>query len=400
MCSWQETALLNRLCVFLVAVIFCLAVCAQEETPAPEKPQKPEQQKEDLATQAQEEARQHLLARIEARKLIRELSDPNKKDAALAKLDKLGIPAIEEMLASKASAAREALKELCRGWVGELTNDNFKQRDRAFRLLYAAGETATEHLKEASASDSAHLSEKAKLLLHMIDYQISPQLHERLGHVMAGYEKADWRKKLDMISELERLGGSLAVPALKRILLREKNPRVQAHAANSLIRVGTLGDLAFLKKIGLAEKIQAPALTAEIYFSQGFKYMQAKRYEEAIEEFKKALKDSPDDIRVHYQIAMTYLLSKKYSLCVTHYLECLKQEPKDPLSHYNLACAYSLMQDPDNAIKHLALSIENGYKDLEHMEKDEDFDNIRSDPRYQQLKQRLQPEKEPPKSDK
>jgi uncharacterized membrane protein YfbV (UPF0208 family) len=47
------------------------------------------------------------------------------------------------------------------------------------------------------------------------------------------------------------------------------------------------------------------------------------------------------------------------------------------------------MNDADNAVKHLALSIENGYGDLAHMEKDDDLDNIRSDPRYKQLAAQL-----------
>jgi tetratricopeptide (TPR) repeat protein len=376
-------------------MIFCLAALAQDEAPAPEKPEKEENQKKELATEAREEARLSLLRHIEARKLIRRLSDPQKRAAALEKLDKLGTEAIIEMLASKKKEAREALGELCEGWVRQLSSEDFKQRDRAFRLLYAAGEAGLEPLKKASASGGAHLSQKTKLLLHMIDYRISPELYKRLGHVMADFKKAGWRKKIDMIAELERLGGTLAIPALKKIITRETNPRVQAQAANSLIRVGTIKDLLFLKKIGLAEKIQAPAITAEIYLSQGLKYMEAKQYEEAIGEFKKALKDSPDDFRTHYEIAMAYLLSEKYALSITHYKKCLKQQPNNYLVHYNLACAYSLMNDVDNAVKHLALSIENGYKDLSHMEKDEDLDNIRSDTRYKELKDKLQRESEP-----
>jgi tetratricopeptide (TPR) repeat protein len=92
---------------------------------------------------------------------------------------------------------------------------------------------------------------------------------------------------------------------------------------------------------------------------------------------------------------MAYLLSEKYALSITHYKKCLKQQPNNYLVHYNLACAYSLMNDVDNAVKHLALSIENGYKDLSHMEKDEDLDNIRSDQRYKELKDKLQRESEP-----
>lgn len=381
--------------ILLAGVVLSPALPAQDEKPATGKPVKKEKQ-EQLSTEAQEESRRKLLQRLKAKKLIRWLSDPEKKADAIAQLDRVGTEAVRALLASNMKEALGALKTLCRDWVAQLDSEDFKVRDRAFRLLYEAGDAGLEPLKKAAASENAHLSQQAQLLMHMIDFQISPELHERLGHVMADFKKAGWRKKLDMIAELEKLGGALAIPAFKKIILRETNPRVQAQAANSLIRVGTLEDLLFLKQTGLAEKIQAPAITAEIYLSQGMKYMEAKRYDEAVEEFKKALKDAPDNFIAHYEIAMAYLLAKKYALSVTHYTECLKQQPENSLVHYNLACAYSLMNDTDNALKHLTLSVEHGYKDFQHMEKDEDLDNIRSDQRYKDLKKKLDNQTEPP----
>lgn len=388
-----------RRSILILSVIFllCPAVFAQEEPPVPEDPPEKTDTEQESSAATGEEARQSLIRRIKARKLIKDLEDPQKRQAALPQLDELGAEAIEEMLKVPEAHVRESLLALCRTWTAGLSSEKFDVRDRAFRLLYVAGDTVVDMLGEAANSVDRHLSETAGLLLHMIDHRISPELYERLGHVMAGFEKAEWRTRMDMIAELERLGGPLAVPPLKRILTREQNPRVQAQAANSLIRVGTVADLLFLKQIGLAQKIQAPAITAEIYLSQGIKYMEAERYEEAIEEFKRALKDSPDDLRTHYEIAMAYLLCGKYALSVAHFRECLKKEPDNPIAHYNLACAYSLMNDADNAIKHLALSIEKGYKDLAHMEKDEDLDNIRTDPRYEELRKRFASPDNPPK---
>ncbi len=391
---WQDRPMVRCVVILLVAGLLCVAAFAQDKPARPEQPSGPEGS--GVTTEAQEEARQSLIRRIEARKLIRELPDGQKRDSVLEALEKLGAEAVEELLASKEPHAIPSLQELCRRWVGVLGSDDFVTRDRAFRLLFAAGDIGAVMVKGAADSRDVDLSHRAKLLLHMIDYRISPQLYERLGHAMADFGQSDWRKKIDMLVELERLGGPLAVPVLKRIMLREKNPRVQAQAANSLVRVGSLEDLLFLRRIGLAEKIREPAITTDLYLSQGLKYMVAERYEEAIEEFKKALQTSPADFRAHYEIAMAYLMSKKFALAVTHFKECVKQHPKDHLSHYNLACAYSLMNDVDNAIKHLALSIENGYDDLEHMEKDPDLDNIRSDPRYGELKKRLQREKVSP----
>ncbi len=388
--------MLRYIPAFLLLAVCCAAF--PQDTPAPEK-QPGKDPAEQATTEGQEEERQKLLRRLEARRLIRELAGDIKEEL-VPKLDKLGAEGVEELLASKKKEAGEALKLLCGKWTASLAAENFKERDRAFGLLYAAGEAGIEHLKKAADSNIAHLKETALLLLHMIDYRISPGLYERLGHVMADFGKSDWRRKIEMISELERLGGPLAVPALKRMLERETNPRVQGQAANSLIRVGTLEDLKFLQKIGLTSKIQAPAITAEIYLSQGIKYSQAKRYKESIEEFKKALKDAPDDFRTHYEIGMAYLLTKQFALSVSHLRKCLKQQPENHLVHYNLACSYSLMNDTDGAIRHLALSVENGYSDIAHMEKDEDLDNIRSDPRYKKLVQELRLKQEESKKEK
>jgi len=376
-----------------VATLALQNVFAQDE-PAPGA-RKQDAEREDAGEEGRESLKRHIRARL----LLKNLENIDTYEKKLAELDELGFEAVEEMLSSLAEPAKKALQELCKRRVGRLSDDDFKIRDRAFRLLYAAGDTSVEMLKKAAQSQDVHLADKSRLLLHMIDRRISPELHERLGHVMADYEKADWRKKLDMIDQLERLGGSLAVPALRRIVEREQNPRVKAQAANSLIRVGTIEDLVFIQKTGLIEKLDAPALTVEIYLSQGMKYLEAERYEEAIREFKRALKDAPDDIRIHYELGMAYLLAKKFALSVTHYMKVLNKEPENVLAHYNLACAYSLMNDTDNAIKHLALSIENGYGDVAHMEKDTDLDNIRSEPRYKALKEKLEREKEEEKKD-
>ena len=68
---------------------------------------------------------------------------------------------------------------------------------------------------------------------------------------------------------------------------------------------------------------------------------------------------------------------------------CVEQESKNIGAHYNIACAYSLQGNIDDAIRHLALAIKYGYDDSEHLEKDSDFENIRSDPRYKELLESL-----------
>ncbi|HEX9576674.1 MAG TPA: tetratricopeptide repeat protein [Myxococcales bacterium] len=53
---------------------------------------------------------------------------------------------------------------------------------------------------------------------------------------------------------------------------------------------------------------------------------------------------------------------------------------------YNAACAYSLAGNKGPALDALQRAIEEGYDGPEHMERDGDLDNIRSEPRYKDLR--------------
>ncbi len=64
-------------------------------------------------------------------------------------------------------------------------------------------------------------------------------------------------------------------------------------------------------------------------------------------------------------------------------------KPANPLVHYNLACSYSLLGNIDAAINTLKKAIDLGYKDVEHLERDSDLINIRSDKRYKELIEKL-----------
>lgn len=70
-------------------------------------------------------------------------------------------------------------------------------------------------------------------------------------------------------------------------------------------------------------------------------------------------------------------------------LKLAELKPANPLVHYNLACSYSLLGNTDAAINTLKKAIDLGYKDVEHLERDSDLINIRSDKRYKELIEKL-----------
>lgn len=63
----------------------------------------------------------------------------------------------------------------------------------------------------------------------------------------------------------------------------------------------------------------------------------------------------------------------------------LDQCAKNKKDCYNLACAYSIKNDATKALKYLKLSLEGGFEDISHLEKDPDLQNVRKTKEYVDL---------------
>ena len=59
--------------------------------------------------------------------------------------------------------------------------------------------------------------------------------------------------------------------------------------------------------------------------------------------------------------------------------------PRDPIAHYNLACSYALLKQTSRAFAVLKKAVRLGYRDLDHMQQDPDLENLREDPRWNDL---------------
>ena len=67
----------------------------------------------------------------------------------------------------------------------------------------------------------------------------------------------------------------------------------------------------------------------------------------------------------------------------------LKARPDAFSSYYNVACAYSILGDIDEALEMLDHAVQHGRGNLEWIEHDPDFDNLRSDPRFDAILDRI-----------
>ncbi len=253
-----------------------------------------------------------------------------------------------EIAAFYQAVAAEALEAAFAG----LTGDDPRARTRATERIYVLGELAKERLEELAAGDDPDLRFRAERLLRRIHFRITDDLYDRIGHTLEGYEERGFRERRTACLELERLGGEEAVPTLRRIVNLETSRAVRIFAAKSLLRIGDWLGRDVLIREGLRGRLDQDAeLLVAIHMDQGIKFLQIGKYELAIREFQ----------------------------------NILKVQPKNDTALYNMACAYSLWGKIEEALDYLEKSVEHGFDDAEHMERDPDLDNLRGEARYLEI---------------
>ncbi|MBM4019862.1 MAG: hypothetical protein FJ288_16330 [Planctomycetes bacterium] len=98
-----------------------------------------------------------------------------------------------------------------------------------------------------------------------------------------------------------------------------------------------------------------------------------------------------DNTELLAQLGYLYTHVGRYrdGLAVDRRLVALR--PRDPIACYNLACSHSRLKQAGRAFAALRRAIELGYRDLEHMQVDPDLENIRKDPRWNDLVSVMKP---------
>ena len=144
---------------------------------------------------------------------------------------------------------------------------------------------------------------------------------------------------------------------------------------------------------------------AEAVNNIGVVYYQVGNYRKAISLYKKAL-GIRDSASFHSNLGAAYFAQKKFSDAMNEYVAAIRLDPEvferssaagvagrvsrpEDRARYAfmLARLYSKMGDSDHALNQLRIALENGYKDLDPLMKDEDFAALRRDPRFVELMQ-------------
>jgi tetratricopeptide (TPR) repeat protein len=105
--------------------------------------------------------------------------------------------------------------------------------------------------------------------------------------------------------------------------------------------------------------------------------------------FEELVSSDPCNEEALMILGSTYTRRGEYEKGLNVDRRLVRLRPADPIVYYNLACSYCLLRHIDESLAALERAISLGYRDVPHLTNDPDLDNLRSDPRYHKLMQRL-----------
>ena len=96
---------------------------------------------------------------------------------------------------------------------------------------------------------------------------------------------------------------------------------------------------------------------ANKHFDLGFEYGDSQKWDEAIEEYKLAIKYKPDFVVAHYNLGNAYGIKGLIDKAIEEYKLAIKYKPDDAEAHYLLGFTYRFKVLTDKAIKEFKLAI-------------------------------------------
>jgi len=120
-------------------------------------------------------------------------------------------------------------------------------------------------------------------------------------------------------------------------------------------------------------------------YNRGIAYRYVGQYERAIQDYDKALELRPDYPEALVNRGLAYIHLGQYEQAIQDFNRAVELRADYATPRYNMACAYSVMNKPDEALKWLKEAIDLDEKCRNDAKSDSDFDNIRDDSRFKEL---------------
>ena len=141
--------------------------------------------------------------------------------------------------------------------------------------------------------------------------------------------------------------------------LKKLSPGIQQLAA-------TLKDFCAKTSIDQLAPLEAilPKPEANTCCDQGESFLNNERYDEALEEFQKAIDIKPDYARAHFGRGHVYRRTKRHANAIIAFQQTIKFKPNYKEAHYGLGLAYFESGDSNQAITavNASLKIDSNYQ--------------------------------------
>lgn len=118
--------------------------------------------------------------------------------------------------------------------------------------------------------------------------------------------------------------------------------------------------------------------------------VRAGNWASAVSGYKAYLAEHPGDARARFQLGAAYYGDEQYAPAAEAYVKASQEESLRRRACFNAACCYSLLNEVDPALEQLARAVDLGPGIRNSLLHDADLENVRKDPRFEELVSRAE----------
>lgn len=133
-----------------------------------------------------------------------------------------------------------------------------------------------------------------------------------------------------------------------------------------------------------------PPDAAVAHFNWGIDYANKGELDQAITEFKLAIKRDVRWAKPYYNLGVAYSRQEKWHHAIFAWKRTIHIDPGYASAHYNLARAYARGNQRDLSIAHLSEAISLDEKFIEAIQTDQNFDTIRESQEFREFIRSIQ----------
>jgi beta-lactamase regulating signal transducer with metallopeptidase domain len=120
----------------------------------------------------------------------------------------------------------------------------------------------------------------------------------------------------------------------------------------------------------------------------------AERLAPLIDEYEAFVRNNPSSGRGWFNLGYALHISRRYDDAIGAFEQAASLGFRESTAAYNIACANSMLNNRDAALNALEAAVESGALHYEQLEGDSDLDNLRDEPRFRALLDRLETQKQ------